>query len=66
MTMYEKLMKHASDADAEADRLLQFNAASGLDRDLIIERAAFSRGQASGFRQSAFYAMILEGTPAHD
>jgi hypothetical protein len=34
-------------------------------RDLQ-DRAHFHQGQASGFRQSAYYAAILEGTNAND
>lgn len=60
------LMKLASEAEAKAEVLLAKNAASGLDRDYLIERAAFFQGQASGFRQSAYYMSIVEGTNAND
>lgn len=62
----DKLMALASEAENKAEELLAKNAASGLDRDYLIERAAFFQGQASGFRQSAYYLSVVEGTNATD
>lgn len=60
-------MKMASEADAKGDyyaeRAAQF---LGSAADDLENRAAFHRGQASGFRQSAYFAAILEGTNAND
>lgn len=81
-TTAERLMQMASDADQQADDYIARGLEIGQSLDFRIvgvtgdrlraehsalaERAAFHRGQASGFRQSAYYAAILEGTHAND
>jgi len=76
------LMKEASKADAEADRLLEEVEQAKEDIDDYVmgwkadqlrhdvahmtERASFHRGQASGFRQATFVVMQHIGTPTHD
>jgi hypothetical protein len=67
-TTADRLMQLAKDAEDEAARLLRL-----LDPDLsdtartqVFERVSFHYGQASGFRQSAYYAAISEGTRAND
>lgn len=62
----EILLQLAADADDRADEYLARTAASGLDRDECLERSAFYRGQASGFRQSVYYVTLEEGTPVAD
>jgi hypothetical protein len=78
----EHLMRLASEAEdkatdymtraSEAGRTLEAHLA-GYPGDAVRrtihdceERAYFYQGQASGFRQSAYYAAILEGTNAND
>ena len=78
----ETLMRLASEAEdkatdymaraAEAGRTLEAHLA-GAEGDTVLrgirdaeERAYFHQGQASGFRQSAYFAAILEGTNAND
>jgi hypothetical protein len=78
----DRLMQMASEADVQAeDYIARYQAISmSLEFRLVgptgdqlraehsacMERAAFHRGQASGFRQSAYYAALLEGTHAYD
>lgn len=81
-TTAERLMQMASEADDQAEEYLARYQAIGQSLEFRLvgptgdrlrseasacnERAAFHRGQASGFRQSAYYAAILEGTHAND
>lgn len=56
MSVIAELRKLADKADAEAARLAALNAASGLDREEVLAKQAFYTGQASGFRQAAYFA----------
>lgn len=65
----DKLMKLASEAEAKAEELLSRSENADLtwhDHAAVMERASFYQGQASGFRQSAYYMSIQEGTNASD
>jgi hypothetical protein len=68
MTTADRLMHLAKEAEEEAARLLLLldPALSDTARTQVFERVSFHYGQASGFRQSAYYAAIAEGTYAHD
>lgn len=66
----ERLMALASEAEDKADdyahRLYARPLADQWERETIQSKIDFHRGQASGFRQSAYFAAILEGTNAND
>lgn len=66
MSYADKLMTMASEAEEQAELLLAKNAASGLDRDDLIRRAAFHQGRASGYRQAAFYITTITEENPHD
>lgn len=65
----DELMKLAAQADDTADdyisRMSGLIIPTATDIELT-ERATFYRGQASGFRQSAYYMAVQEGTHASD
>lgn len=66
----DRLMRLASEADLKADgyagTLADRPLIDNFERESLLERIGFYRGQASGFRQSAYYAAILEGVRPHD
>ena len=60
MSTINDLRKLADNAQTEADRLRALNAASGLDRQVIDAKVHYLDGQASAFRQAAFFVEMDE------
>lgn len=55
-----ELRKMADAAEWRASKLEALNAASGVDRDRIEAELFYARGQASAFRQAAYYVEMTE------
>lgn len=66
MKTSERFLQRARDAESQAADLLLLTPELPADRTSVLERVSFHYGQASGFRQAAYYAMISEGTNARD
>lgn len=55
-----ELRKMAEAADTRASKLEAINAASGLDADRILAELFHARGQASAYRQAAYFVEMTE------
>lgn len=61
-----ELMKMAAEAESKVSHYESLNAASGVDRWQIDAKINYYLGQASGFRQAAWFVAQLTGENAND